>query len=444
MICHEYKQKGRRIWRGRFKLAGETRIKDISLDTRDRQVAKERLRNIVKELEQEREGMILPGSIRSAASKGLVDHLESYVADLDKAGRSESHVYHVEKRVKRLITECPWHRCGDISSDSFQKWRVRQKGKSPKTLNEYLNSASSFCNWMMRQGRIVVNPLKYVAKGKTRGNETVRRRAFTDDEMRRLLSVAGSRMIVYLMAVCTGLRRNELHALKWGDIDLDVDEPVIKVRASTTKNKRAALLPLQVGLIEKLKQYRPVSWAGDDFVFADGIPSMKNFKNDLKAANILLIDLQGRRADFHALRHTYCTNLARAGVNPWLAMKLMRHSDINMTTRVYTDAGKLPSREAIGRLPDFFPVIGNKQSDNKSYAVSHQRSQESGFSGQAVSLPVNNGVGNDLQESIDRIDESHDMALAGTGSQHPSNGGEGGIRTPGTDCSVPRFSKPLL
>ena len=207
MICYEYKPKKRRIWRGRYQLENETRLTDISLHSRDRQVAKERLRKIVREKEQEREGMILPGSIRSAAPKNLVDHLDGYVADLDKAGRSESHVYHVEKRVKRLIAECSWHRCGDISSDSFQKWRVRQKGKSPKTLNEYLNSASSFCNWMVRQARIVGNPLKYVAKGNVKGNERVKRRALTDDETRRLLAVAGPRKVVYQTALCTGLRR---------------------------------------------------------------------------------------------------------------------------------------------------------------------------------------------------------------------------------------------
>ena len=154
---------------------------------------------------------------------------------------------------------------------------------------------------------------------------------------------------------------------------------------------------------------------------------MNIYKKDLETAGILFIDVQGRRGDFHALRHTYCTNLARAGVNPWLAMKLMRHSDINLTTRVYTDAGKLPSREAVGRLPDFFPVIGNKDGD-----VSHLRSQKSDFSGQTVSRAVTDARKEDMRKSIDSIDQSHDLALAGATSQNTLNGGEGGIRTPGT------------
>ncbi len=120
------------------------------------------------------------------------------------------------------------------------------------TLNEYLNAASAFCNWMVRQARIVGNPLKYVAKANVKGNETVRRRALTDDETRRILDVAGPRKIVYLTALCTGLRRHEMEALEWGDLDLDTAASVIKVRAATTKNKRAAVLPVHAKLAEEL------------------------------------------------------------------------------------------------------------------------------------------------------------------------------------------------
>lgn len=424
MICYEYKPKKKRIWRGRYRLENEARLTDISLHSRDRQVAKERLRKIVKEKEQEREGIILPGSIRSAASKKLVDHLDGYVADLDKAGRSASHLDHVERRIIHLIKECPWHCCVDISSDSFQKWRVRQSGKSPKTLNEYLNAASAFCNWMVRQARMVGNPLKYVAKANVKGNETVKRRALTDDETRRILDVAGPRRVVYLTALCTGLRRHEMEALEWGDLDLDTAAPVIKVRAVTTKNKRAAVLPVHVKLAEELKRQRPASWVTSDLVFEDIIPDMDVFRNDLKAADVPFIDDQGQRIDFHALRKTYCTNLARAGVNPWIAMKLMRHSDIHLTTKVYTDAGKLPLRESLDRLPDFFPALG------KSCDVSHQRSQESGFAGQAVSRVVTDGEENDLRETIASIDESHDLALAGATGQKNEKMEAGGFEPP--------------
>ena len=41
---------------------------------------------------------------------------------------------------------------------------------------------------------------------------------------------------------------------------------------------------------------------------------MVQFRKDLAAAGISYLDAQGKRADFHALRHTLATNLARCGV----------------------------------------------------------------------------------------------------------------------------------
>ena len=385
MICYEYKPKSSKIWRGRFRVAGQKRITDISLDTRDHQVAKERLRKRVQECEQEAEGMILPRTIRTAAHKDLADHLEDYVADLEKSGRSESHVYHVQKRIERMIAECGWRLCSDITGDTFQAWRTRQRGKSAKTLSDFFSAASAFCNWMMRQRRMEGNPLKYVERIRKRGHEVLKRRAFTDEEMRRLLAVAGHRKVVYLSAVSTGLRRSELEALQWGDVDLDSAKPVFKVRASTTKNGKPATIDLQASLVKELRLIASEGQTASDPVFSKGIPSMYVFKGDLSRAGIALTDAQGRRADFHALRHTLCTNMARAGVSPWIAMRIMRHSDIHLTTRIYTDAGYLPTQEAVSRLPDFFADLSGEK------LPSHGASQESGFSGPGVSCVVTGG-----------------------------------------------------
>jgi hypothetical protein len=51
---------------------------------------------------------------------------------------------------------------------------------------------------------------------------------------------------------------------------------------------------------------------------------MKRFKADLKASGIEFIHIAGHRADFHSLRHTLATNLARAGTAPRVAMEIMR------------------------------------------------------------------------------------------------------------------------
>ena len=95
-------------------------------------------------------------------------------------------------------------------------------------------------------------------------------------------------------------------------------------------------------------------------VFAHGLPKMETFKRDLRRAGIEFIDAKGRRADFHSLRHTLGTNLALAGTAPRVAMEAMRHSDIRLTTKTYTDTGLLPVSDAVAKLPSFTPSAGKR------------------------------------------------------------------------------------
>ena len=77
----------------------------------------------------------------------------------------------------------------------------------------------------------------------------------------------------------------------------------------------------------------------------------KMFKGDLKEAGIEYITEEGK-CDFHALRHTFCTRLAKAGVQPQIAMKLARHSSIDLTMKHYTHFSLQDKSEAIQRVPE--------------------------------------------------------------------------------------------
>ena len=70
-------------------------------------------------------------------------------------------------------------------------------------------------------------------------------------------------------------------------------------------------------------------------------------------AGIPHLDKRGRRVDLHALRTTFETMLSAAGVPPRVAMELMRHSDLKLTMRIYTDAAQLPLATEVHRLPSF-------------------------------------------------------------------------------------------
>jgi len=54
-------------------------------------------------------------------------------------------------------------------------------------------------------------------------------------------------------------------------------------------------------------------------------------RKDLQAAGIPYRDASDRVADFHTLRHTFITRLARSGVVPAVAKSLARHSGPTLT-----------------------------------------------------------------------------------------------------------------
>ena len=352
MYKRTYRKKGSRVWRGRYKLSDGPKRYEVALKTPFRHVAEAKLNAIYREKEEELAGLIAPKPMRDAARIPISAHLADHLADLTALKRSPKHIAFTRNRITRLCEQCGWKLLRDVTADGFMRWRSAQGDKlSPKTLNEYLGHLSAFMTWLGRKGHMALHPLKTVGKVETRGQERVKRRALTDDELSRLISSSGRRGLIYHVAAYTGLRRGEMMALLWADLHLDVAEPFIEARASTTKNKKTATLPLVPELAQALRDFRAQQSSATGKVFRRGIPKPYTMKNDLKACGIPYMDELGRHIDFHALRHTFDTNLQIAGLSPRVVMDLMRHSDMRLSAKTYTDTSRLPIFSEIRKLP---------------------------------------------------------------------------------------------
>lgn len=342
-----------RFWSIKWKVPSETRWKLKGLKVTLREVAEQKLIEFRREKEMELGGVVPPRAVREAAGKPMTQHLAEFVAE-QLPGRAKAYVIHFERHVKRLIEECGWSLPKDVTADSFLSWRSEQE-LSAKTLNDYLAEGSAVLRWMVKRGRMASNPLA-VVDALPCGAGDPKRRALADDEVTRLLAVAGPRRVVYLLALTTGLRRKELKLLQWGDVHLEAPHPFINARPSTTKNGKTAVLWLRDDVVDELRKIKPKDVLPVEAVFAKGPPDMPAYLADLAAAEVDEYDSRGRRADFHALRHTVATNLNRAGVAPRVAQEVMRHSELSLTMRTYTDAGALPTLDAVNSLPRW-PVV---------------------------------------------------------------------------------------
>jgi len=359
-----------------------------SLGVTDFQVATKRAQEFVQEREREAAGILEPKLIRDAAQRPLAEHLNDYEADLLKrgrAGRGGRGARLLKSRILRLMKDCGWKLSVSITADSFIGWRNLQTD-SARTLNHYLQGMISFLNWMERGGRIKFNPLRNVSKVDGRGQKKRVRRAFTDDELRKLVQGSGPRGIIYFTAARTGLRWEELRQLSWNEVHLDEAVPHVVVRAETAKNKTEESVCLVPEIVEALMEYRSANESTSKLVFPNGIPRTRRLQKDAKANGIDYKDELGRFADFHALRYTWATFLQRNGIAQRFAMKLMRHSDIKLTSKVYTDESQLPIYDSIKNLP-------------RLEACTQIRAQISGAEGQNGAQPVASSEGVKPHES---------------------------------------------
>jgi hypothetical protein len=157
------------------------------------------------------------------------------------------------------------------------------------------------------------------------------------------------RVMLYRLAVETGLRANELRTLKVSSFDLN--KGTVTVRAGYSKRKREDVLPLRPDTAAELREFLSSKLPGARAFKVPGKPA-DMLRADLAEVGIPYVDQTERYADFHALRHTTGTWLAANGVHPKVAQAIMRHSDINLTMARYTHTLRGQEAEAVKSLPD--------------------------------------------------------------------------------------------
>ncbi len=256
-----------------------------------------------------------------------------------------------------------------------------------RTVNVHRAAILAMCNWCVTERRLTTNPLTGLPKAEE-VEPARKRRALTEEEIVRLLAAAKERLLtealtvrrgknrgkplanvreevrehlrrlgreralLYRFMIMTGLRKGEVATLPVSGLDLDGEHPCVHIEGRHAKSGRSAVLPLRRDLAEALRRHLgDLDDDAGEFVF--DVPSnfTRVFDADLAAAGIPKTDRQGRTLDVHCLRHTFATLLARSGVSPSVAQKLMRHSDIRLTMNIYTHLDLSDTAGAVAALP---------------------------------------------------------------------------------------------
>jgi len=308
---------------------------------------------------------------RAAGAKSLLSHLADWRNALAAKGDSSQHVRESASRVEVVLRGCGLTYFSEIVPSTVQNYlaglRQADGGISAQTLNHYLGAMKQFCRWMVAEGRAQRSPIAHLPGLNVRTDRRHDRRALTVKETQQLLAathngptlrgMAGrDREMLYRLALETGLRWSELRSLTRQSFDLEGNPPTVTVKAAYSKHRREDKLPLRETTAVLLRDYLadklPLAGAFD---MPCGGVGAKVLRVDLEAAGISYQDADGLLADFHALRHTFITNLADSGVHPSVARRLARHSDVNLTLSRYTHSTLQGLGDAVESLPDISP-----------------------------------------------------------------------------------------
>jgi integrase len=338
-----------------------------SLATGDKREAEMRAAKFRNALRARRGGF---DSFDETESLPVTELVDEYAKELKRRGRSDAHAEKTRRRV-RLVLEGA-RSIGELTADRLRARLARLaeignerkgfKGTMPaqpfsaKTANDYRAALHGFFGWLVSEGRWHENPVVRI-KRTAAGDPTRERSALTPENLEILLASAPFERATRVAAT-TGLRRGELKSLRWSDVDLAAG--TVTVRAGSAKNRRAATLPLPAGTIAALEQLK--GGALPTAPVFSVIPLIRTFYKDLRRAGLQASE-EFEGVDFHALRATFATSLARAGVPLSQAQRLMRHSTPTLTSNVYTKFELVDAHAAVAKVDpaEVAPPSGKRQ-----------------------------------------------------------------------------------
>ncbi len=258
---------------------------------------------------------------------------------------------------KMVLTQLKPEHIQRYYSEKLESGRIDGKGGlNPQTVRHHHMALHCALEIAVKWGLIAKNPADAVNPPKAKRKEI---NTMSEQEVSIFLNAAKETPYyeLFYLAIFTGMRRSELLALKWSDVDLEQgqlsinrtihqakDNSLVFRHPKTEKGRRQlALTPSSVNVLTILKNERSIksllsgtTLKDEEFVFCniDSKPLLPDTVTQAWSRLVKKVGLEHIR--FHDARHTHASLMLRQGVHPKIVQERLGHASIQITLDTYS------------------------------------------------------------------------------------------------------------
>ena len=310
-----------------------------------------------KKMAQKREGRLF--DVKDDAKMTFNEFTEWYL-DLEKV-KDQKAFWRTKISLNHFISVYGQQIVNTIKPVDLENYQMKRKkqGRADNTIDSEIGTVRAMINKAFDNDKVSGQTLKTFKRTKKllKRNSNARTRILSHDEYEALCSHAALHVKhAVIIAYHTGMRRGEILQLRWPMVDMKAR--TITLEAEMTKDNEKRIIPISPSLYKTLKSI-PKALHDDHVLMFRGKP-LDTLGKALQRACVKAGILYGRNTKdgftFHDLRHSFNTNMRKAGVAESVIMSLTGHSTREMFDR-YNTVDMEDTRKAVDQLEVFFQSV---------------------------------------------------------------------------------------
>ena len=362
-----------------------------------------------------------PKDIYSPTVEGLKEKIRSITRDLDnnikqtkeyfdtaftewlfnihfiKLKETSKNTYESIYRVHIKKCELSDIKVNDLCVADFQRYynNLIKKAVTPYTVRQVHRLINPFIRYLYDNDIIIKNFARAIQlpkeNEKTKLEKADRINPFTLEEQKKFIQIIKGNVyeVLFLTALYSGLRRGEILALTWDDINfdecyIDVNKTTSRIKSvseegrgesksivQTPKTKGSIRkVNIPISLVNVLRKYKIKQaetilksngiYQNNNLVFANRKGQYLSPSHVVGKLKEVLANNGMEERRFHDLRHTYATRLFELGESPKKVQTLLGHSNISITLNTYTHVLEDEKEKTVSKLENLFNEIEAK------------------------------------------------------------------------------------